>query len=295
MSLDIPDQVRQKVVADGNQSWLDELPGMVDSLAQEWSLRIGSSFAGGHAALAVAVTTVDGTPAVLKIGVPGHDVGPEATVLRLANGGACAKLLRADLGRQALLLERLGAPMFDIVADRASRHDLLCEVAVRLWRPVGPDIDLPTGATLAAQYADRLPELWEQAGRPCSPATLADALSCMHRRRVAHDDRTAVLVHGDIHEMNALQASDGSYKLIDPAGLRAEPACDLGTIVRCTPDLGDDLRARTVRLASRTGVDATAIWEWGTIHRVFSGVYATSINFQPFGHQLLTEADRLTA
>ena len=46
---------------------------------------------------------------------------------------------------------------------------------------------------------------------------------------------------------------------------------------------------------SRTGVDATAIWEWGTIHRVVSGVYACSIGFQPFGDLLLAEADRLTA
>jgi streptomycin 6-kinase len=295
MSLDIPDQVRKTVMADGNESWLDELPGEVDSLAQDWSLTIGSSFAGGHAALVVEVTLADGTPAVLKIGVPGRDVGPEATVMRLANGEGCARLLAEDLGRQALLMERLGSPMYDVVADPASRHTLLCDVAVRLWRPIGADVDLRTGAMLAEQYADRLPELWEQAGRPCSPATVADALDCMDRRRAAHDDRSAVLVHGDVHEMNALQASDGSYKLIDPAGLRAEPACDLGTIVRCNPDLGDDLRVRTEKLASRTGVDATAIWEWGTIHRVFSGVYACTIGFQPFGNLLLAEADRLTA
>ncbi|GAA2223636.1 aminoglycoside phosphotransferase family protein [Promicromonospora sukumoe] len=295
MILDVPEQVRKTVVAGGNESWLDELPDMVDSLAQEWSLTIGSSLAGGHVALVVEATLVDGTPAVLKIGVPGRDIGPEATLLRLADGEGCAELLGEDMDRQALLLERLGAPMHDIVADPVSRHSLLCDVAVRLWRPVGPDIDLPTGAELAEQDAHRLPGLWEQAGRPCSPATVADALECMNRRRRAHDDRSAVLVHGDIHELNALQASDGSYKLIDPAGLRAEPACDLGTIVRCNPDLGDDLRARTERLASRTGVDATAIWEWGTIHRVFSGVYAYSIGFQPFGELLLAEADRLTA
>jgi streptomycin 6-kinase len=207
----------------------------------------------------------------------------------------CVTLLREDLGRQALLLERLGPPMYDVVADPASRHTMLCELAVRLWRPVGPEIDLPTGAAFAERYADRLPKLWEQTGRPCSPATVADALSCMERRRRAHDDQSAVLVHGDVQEMNALQASDGGYKLIDPAGLRAEPACDLGTIVRCNPDFGDDLRARTEELASRTGVDATAIWEWGTIHRVVSGVYACSIGFQPFGDLLLAEADRLTA
>jgi streptomycin 6-kinase len=295
LSLDIPDQVRKTVMADGNESWLDELPGVVGSLAREWSLTVGPSLAGGHAALVVEVTLVDGTPAVLKIGVPGRDVGHEAVALRLANGVGCVKLLGEDVSRQALLLERLGPPMYDVVADPVSRHTLLCDVAVRLWRPVGRDTDLPTGAALAQQYADRLPTLWEQAGRPCSPATVADALECTHRRRLAHDDRSAVLVHGDIHEMNALQASDGSYKLIDPAGLRAEPACDLGTIVRCNPDLGDDLRARTEQLATRTGVDATAIWEWGTIHRVVSGVYACSIGFQPFGDLLLAEADRLAA
>src|SRR3954464_8740219 len=103
-------------MADGNESWLDELPGVVDSLAQEWSLIIGSSLAGGHAALVVEVTLADGTPAVLKIGVPGLDVDHEATAMRLANGDGCAKLLGEDLGRQALLLERLGAPMYDVVA-----------------------------------------------------------------------------------------------------------------------------------------------------------------------------------
>ncbi len=268
------------------------LPGLVEALAQEWELTIGSSMAGGHAALVVEVLLDDGTPAVLKLGVPGRDIGQEAMGLRLAGGVGCAELLREDLGRQALLLERLGAPMYDVVTDPASRHILLCDAAVRLWRPIAADIDLPTGADLAEEYAARLPELWEQAGRPCSPATIEDALDCMERRRLAHDDRSAVLVHGDLHEMNALQASDGSYKLIDPTGLRAEPACDLGTIVRCNPNLGDDLRARTERLAARTGVDATAIWEWGTIHRVVGGVYSCTIGFQPFGDQLLAEADR---
>lgn len=85
MSLDVPEQVRKTVMANGNESWLDELPGMVGSLAQEWSLTIGSSLAGGHVALVLEVTLHDGTPAVLKVGVPGRDIGPEATLLRLGN------------------------------------------------------------------------------------------------------------------------------------------------------------------------------------------------------------------
>ncbi|NUR03339.1 MAG: phosphotransferase [Streptomyces sp.] len=296
MTLDIPDEVRNKVVAEGNASWLDELPSVVGSLARDWSLTIGATLRGGHAALVVEATLAGTTAAVLKVGVPGtrRELAREAAALRLADGDGYAGLLRDDLDRGALLLERLGAAMYDVVPDPAARHDLLCDVAARGWRPVGPGADLPTGADMARRYADLLPRLWEETGRACSPETVEDALACMERRRRAHDDRRAVLVHGDVHEFNALRAADGTFKLIDPDGLRAEPAYDVGTVIRCNPEYGDDLRARAERLAARTGLEATAIWEWGTIHRVISGLYSRSIGFQPFGDLLLAEADRLT-
>jgi streptomycin 6-kinase len=259
-------------------------------------LTIGATLRGGHAALVVEATLADGTAAVLKVGVPGtrRELGFEATALRLAGGDGCARLLRGDLHRDALLIERLGPALYDVVPDPATRHDILCDLAALCWRPVGPDLDLPTGADMARRYAHLLRRLWPETGRACSQKTLDDALECTERRRRAHDDRRAVLVHGDVHDLNALKAADGTFKLVDPVGLRAEPACDLGTIVRCNPDNGDDLLARADRLAARTGVDATAIWEWGTIHRVVSGLYSRSIGFRPFGDLLLAKADRLT-
>lgn len=295
MTLDVPEEVRNKLVADGSEAWLDELPSLVETLARDWSLTIGPTLSGGHLALVVEATGSDGTAAVLKIGVPGtrRQLGFEATALRLAGGDGCATLLRDDLDRDALLLERLGPAMYRVVPDPAIRHDLLCDLASRMWRPIDAHVDLPSGADLAREYAELLPRLWEATGRACSQATVDVALECLERRRRAHDDRRAVLVHGDVHELNALQAPDGTFKLVDPEGLRAEPACDLGTIVRCNPDFGDDLWARTQRLAERTGVDTTAIWEWGTIHRVVSGLYSRSIGYQPFGDLLLAEADRI--
>ncbi len=50
----------------------------------------------------------------------------------------------------------------------------------------------------------QLPRLWQLSGRPCSRATIDDAIECAERRRRAHDDRAAVLVHGDVHDANAL-------------------------------------------------------------------------------------------
>ncbi|WP_232663241.1 aminoglycoside phosphotransferase family protein [Pseudonocardia sp. TRM90224] len=296
MTLDVPDGVRRKALADGHAAWLDGLPSVLDSLAQDWSLAIGATMRGGHAALVVEATLADGAPAVLKVGVPGHRrrLGFEAAVLDLDAGTSCARLIRRDFTRDALLLERLGPAMYEVIMDPRSQHDMLCDTVARLWRPLDDNVDLPTGADFARRMQDVIPQLWEELDRPCSAAAIDDAVGCADRRERAHHHRTSVLVHGDVHEANALQAEDGTFKLIDPDGLWAEPACDLGTIIRCTPDGGDDLRARTERLAARTGVDATAIWEWGTVHRVISGLNSVRIGFQPFGNLLLAEADRRT-
>ena len=294
--LDIPTEVRNKVIADGNAGWLDELPLIVESLTQDWSLTIGATLRGGHAAFVAEATLDDNTSAVLKIGVPSSRrvLGFEVNALRLADGGGCARLLRVDPDRDAVLLERLGGALYDLVPNPRARHDVLCQVAVRFWRPVGPEVDLPTGADKAREYLDLLPRLWEETDQACSKATIEDALDCAESRRRAHRDADAVLVHGDVHDLNALQASDGQFKLIDPVGLRAERACDLGTIIRCNPDAGDDLHARANRLAARTGVDAVAIWEWGTIHRVVAGLYSRQIGLQPIGDLLIAQADLLT-
>src|SRR4051812_31018543 len=72
VALDVPDEVRNKALADGNAAWLDDLPSVLDALARDWSLTIGAAMRGGHAALVVEATLADGTPSVLKVGLPGH-------------------------------------------------------------------------------------------------------------------------------------------------------------------------------------------------------------------------------
>jgi streptomycin 6-kinase len=90
-------------------------------------------------------------------------------------------------------------------------------------------------------------------------------------RARAHDDERAVLVQGDVHQWNALQAGEG-YALVDPDGLRAEAELDLGIIMREDPiDLDGDGRERSRGLARRTGLDEQAIWPWGAAERVSPG------------------------
>src|SRR3954453_2528932 len=117
--LEVPEIVRNNALAEGYAVWLDELPGLVESLADDWSLTIGAALHGGHAAFVAEVTTSDGTQAVLKAGGPGDrsQLRYGSTVLRTADGDGCAQLLRDDLDRDALLLERLGSAMYEVVAD----------------------------------------------------------------------------------------------------------------------------------------------------------------------------------
>jgi hypothetical protein len=86
--------------------------------------------------------------------------------------------------------------------------------------------------------------------------------------------------------MNALQVPGrDTFKLIDPAGILAEVECDLGVMMRNDPVelLDGDPWARAHWLAERCGLDAAAIWEWGVVERVASGLRCTRINLQPLG------------
>jgi streptomycin 6-kinase len=105
-----------------------------------------------------------------------------------------------------------------------------------------------------------------------------------------------VLVHGDVHQWNALRRGDG-FALVDPDGLLAEPEYDLGILMREDPVelTAGDPRDRARRLAARTGRDPVATWEWGVAERVSTGLLCLSIGLVPVGPQMLAAADRIAA
>ena len=123
-------------------------------------------------------------------------------------------------------------------------------------------------------------------------AVLQYALSSAERRIAAHDDERARLVHGDAHQWNALQAGDG-FKLVDPDGLLAEPEYDLGVVLRDDPQelMTGDPEEGARRLAARTGLDPTAVWEWAAVERMSTGLLALKVGMVDAGRALLTAAE----
>lgn len=290
---EIPPVVANKARALGATAWLAELPALVAGLERDWRMRVGRPFDGATEAYVAPATMADGTTAVLKLIMPRDDAESdhEMVVLRIADGDGCVRLLHADPERRAMLLERLGPSLYDLGLPFAQRLEILTDLAGRVWRPAA-DAGLPTGAEKAAWLATAITVMWEDLDRPCSERVVAHALECADRRRSAHDPARARLVHGDVHQWNALQSPTG-FALVDPDGLFADPEYDLGVIMREDPVelLADGPRRRSEWLAARTGTDETAIWEWGVVERVSTGLLATRIGLQPVGAQMLRAAE----
>jgi streptomycin 6-kinase len=304
MSMDevdhVPAVVRRTALRAGAGDWLAALPDLVASLAAEWSISVGRAYPDPTEAFVLAAERADGTPCVLKLVVPrdGDPAALEIAVLRLAGGDGCVRLLRHDTARGALLLERLGRPLVELGLPIRRRHEILLAAARQVWRPA-PGSGLPTGAAKAARLAARIVRDWEALGRPCSERAVAHAVACAERRGAAHDDERAVLLHGDVHQWNALQAARAAegFVLVDPDGLLAEPEFDLGVLMREDQAelLTGDPWERARWLAARTGLDATAIGEWGAAERVSNGLLLHAIALEPHARDSLAAAERIAA
>ncbi len=290
MKIELPEAARNRAIAAGHAEWIDDLPDIVRGLERDWSIEVGQAYDEGTEAFVADATLADGTPAVLKVLVPrrgGAFDDHEAIVLRLAGGAGCPVLYQENIDRGALLMERLGPSMFALGLPYEQRLRALCDAASRIWRPA-PEAALPTTASKAAWLIDFVTTKWEALDRPCAERTIEHAVACGQRRLSAGDPTRPLLLHGDVHQWNALAAGD-DFKLVDPDGLVGDAEYDLGVILREDPDEpgAADPWATARWMAARYGLDATAIWEWGVIERVSTGLVTTEIGLQPVGRQLL--------
>lgn len=292
--IELPQVVRNKAIAVGAQDWIVGLDGVVADLAARWHIEVGRAYEDATEAFVAAARRDDGEECVLKVHIArdgGHALA-EITTLALAGGVGCVRMMEHDAAHGALLVERLGPSLRQLGLPLERRHEILCDAARRVWRPA-PDCALPTGRERAESLMTSVLTLWDQLDRPCSERAVDFALRCGERRAAAHDDERAVLIHGDVHQWNALQAVSG-FKLVDPDGGLAEAECDLGVLMREDPLelLAGDPRERARWLAARCGLDEAAIWEWGALERVATGLLCVRDELEPFGRQMLAAAER---
>jgi streptomycin 6-kinase len=283
-------RLRAQTHGESGAAWIRGLDACVTGLERDWRIRVGESLAGGSESLVLNATRADGTPAILKVGLPGSaDLAAEARVYRIANGRGYAALLAHDDARNALLLERLGRPIAELGLTIRAQLELICSTLHTAWIALNGANGMMTGAEKARWLADFIVATAATLDQPCDRVVLDRALAFAAARERAHDPANCVLVHGDCHEYNTLLCADAladgalRCKFVDPDGLFADPAYDLGILMRGWNDellAGDALalgRGRCALLAALTGVDEDAIWQWGFIERVSTGLLLTQL------------------
>jgi streptomycin 6-kinase len=283
--LDVPRLVRQRARSGGGigARWLRDLPDVVAELAARWGLQLGQAYRGGTASYVAAARDASGLDVVLKVAMPLDDEEMAAhrhsvTVHLLADGRGCARLLAHDDTVPAMLLERLGPNLAELGMPLPGLLATVARTLRSFWRPIPGDVDLPTGADKASWLARTIVTTWEHLGRPCSREVIERAVTYCDERAAAFDPSRVVLVHGDAHGWNTVAAGAGRFKFVDPEGLRSEPAHDLGVPMReyNEPLLAGDtsrlVRERAEQLATWCDLDPAAVWQWGFVERVSTGL-----------------------
>ena len=293
---DVPDPVRRKAAATGDEgeAWLAGLAPRLADLSARWEITVGETLSGGTEAFVAEATMSDGRHAVLKLLPPGRHPSEVATLVA-AEGRGYAEVYAVDDGRGALLLERLGPTLAALGWPVAAQIDAICEALNDAWTVPLDTALLPSGAEKAAALSDGIEGMWQELGFSRPDPVLDTALRYAAERRRLFDPDTAVTAHGDAHPWNTL-AVPGThpqrFKLIDPDGLFAERAYDLGVLMREWSHeyvSGDPVgvgAARSRLLAERAGVSPRAVWEWGFVECVSTGLLCTTLDLDE-GRELL--------
>lgn len=268
-----------EVWGDVGRRWAGELPGVVRSLLADWDLTLGELLPLSMHWLA-AVTTGDGQDAVLKVGPvePQHLLG-EAEALRLFDGRGSVRLLRTDPERGALLLERAvpGRSLGRLVpVDDEQATGALVDIILALHRPAPADCRLPP----VLEQRSALDEHVREHG--LLPTRLVARASGLFTELSAAATDPVVL-HGDLHHDNILQASRSPWLAIDPHGAVGDPGYEIGSMLfNPNPDDRDAtalslVPARIEQLADGLGVPPERVVAWGFVKAVLSQVWSCEL------------------
>lgn len=259
--------------------WLADIPRLLGEIEQSWEVRVGPPYALSYNYVAPA-STGSGTPCVVKLTVPDTaGLAREAAALRGFAGEGAVRLLANDPTLGALLLERAepGLELAEFGPDRDGEATaVLCSVMQRLWSQPPIDHGLPSVPDYwwaFEEYTARFPR-----GGPL-PQRIVDRAADLIDGLSDTADRS-VLLHGDLHHHNVVQARREPWLAIDPHGLVGDPGFDVGPMLYNPMSMDAEqlrrlLPARVEQLADRTALGLDRVVAWGFVMAVLSEVWST--------------------
>jgi streptomycin 6-kinase len=265
-------------------SWLEQLPGLVDAYAHRWSLdSLETPFELSYNYVVAARRR--GEPVVLKLGVPRDELTCEVEALRLYDGDGVVRLLEADAAGGAMLLERLmpGETLEPLAGEDDEAATAIAGSVLARWRrPPPKDHSFPTVSGWGKAFASIRAQFDGGAGP--LPAHLFDRAEQLYGELVASSGPPVVL-HGDLHHFNILSATNQPWLAIDPKGVVGEPEYEVGALLRnpSAEIAGDPAVAasRVAQLADLLGFDRLRVRDWGFAQAILSACWSVEEGRSP--------------
>jgi streptomycin 6-kinase len=276
-----PGLLEQRALGPEWAEWLDRLPRTVADLVEEWQLSFDLTalerygVGRGFCSVVAPVWTAGGRPAMLKVAIPDEESEHEAVLLQRWDGRGAVRLLRADPGRRAFLLERLHRTDLRSVGD-----DEACEVVAGLY----PRLHIPALPQLRPVTSFVARWLRALAGLPADaplPRRLVEQALSLGRDLVADVGDGRTVVHGDLHHENVLEGDREPWLAIDPKGFNGEPEYEPAPMlwnrwddVVASGDVRRAVRRRFHTLVDGAGLEEDRARDWVVVRMLLNAHWA---------------------
>ncbi len=258
--------------------WLEGLAELVEHCARRWELKVGPPFGPLSYNYAAPAEGPRGERFVLKLGVPTHGLLSEIGVLLSFDGCGAARLFDSDAARGALLLERLepGTPLTALCEEDDGAATIAAAVVMRRLRRAGMHQTqrIPTAADWGQGFAKCRKHFGGGTGP--FPRKLFEESESLYAELLS-TSAPPILLHGDLHHGNILAAARAPWLAIDPQGIVAEPAYEVGALLRNPfPQLlrwSDPVRVterRIAQLSDELGYERARVRGWGLAQAMLS-------------------------
>jgi len=277
--LQLPDGVLG--MADRDDAWADwvtRLPRLAQGLLDEWGLREDGWSMHGYTSLVVPVRDDDDQALVLKVTFDGDDESEhEGLALQRWAGRGAVRMVRADPGRRALLLERLHPTDLRDIWDVQA-----CEVVAGLWA----DLHVPAMPKLRSlsSYVERwVADLSELPASGPVPRRLVQQATAHARDLLADPAATATVIHGDLHYFNVLASDRAHWLAIDPKPMNGDRHYEVAPMLWNRfeelaapggPGVRDGLRRRFETLVDAGELDEDRARAWVVVREVLNAAWA---------------------
>lgn len=270
-----------RYAGESGQTWLDNLPILVDKLKRKWGLQNCVPLTENLSTNFVLTGFQGNTPIILKISWDITAIAREAAALATYNGLGCPKLLELDLENGAIVIERIlpGTSLASFFPDEDAQAIKIASLVMNqlhMPSPLDPTL-FPSLKTWLLAFED---------------PRVSDLPLVKKAKHLAHQllltSPRPMLIHGDLHHDNLLFNGAGQWLAIDPKGVLGDPAYEVGPFMinplgalQQEDTLSQILENRIVLFSRYLNLESWRIRDWSFVHAVLAGCWSIEDNFDP--------------